>query len=65
MKHMTFLIAIIIACLIVAAAHFVYISTNTQHNAKEYLSFTTSQSLGSDKLEATVYEYNLQNNKIS
>ena len=65
MRHKLFLVAIIAACLLVAAMYFFFIYDNSHHAEGEYLSFTASQLIGDDELEATVYEYNLRTNKIA
>ena len=61
MIYKPILVAIIAACLIVAA---IYASNISQHINEEYLSFTTSRLVDDDKLEATIYEYNLQTEKL-
>ena len=55
MRHKLFLVAIIAACLLVAAMYFFFIYDNSHHAEGEYLSFTASQLIGDDELEATVY----------
>lgn len=64
MKHKSYLF-FIAALLIAVVALFVYMACTAQQTDGEYISFTASRLIGSDELEATIYEYDIKSKKIS
>ena len=64
MKHKSYLF-FIAALLIAVVALFVYMACTAQQTDGEYISFTASRLIGSDELEATIYEYDIKSEKIS